>query len=209
MMERSEIGQYHAKLRSPKPGFEVISMTYLNHYLTSTEYEVFAMRALMRDVDTARSSHDIFNRVYAFSPESVEMIFPHILKTKIFVIRLQMKFCISFSHESALVSLSRTDVIIKIRNSKLMSRILSTKDFILTMKIKQSQETNAIALNDQSGYFVFGNPNPAFVAVRQAIRGIRCYPRLYCTFGKGRSVCNRSTSPNAACLEVSSIGLAS
>lgn len=38
--------------------------------------------------------------------------------------------------------------------------------------MKRSKRTDVIVFNDQSGYFIFGNSNPAFVVVRQAIRGV-------------------------------------
>ena len=44
-----ELFQYHRRLKNSN--FEIVPMIYLNRYLTSIEYEVFAIKSLFRDVE--------------------------------------------------------------------------------------------------------------------------------------------------------------
>lgn len=65
-----------------------------------------------------------------------------------------------------------TDVAIRTRHAEFVGRVVSTEDHSPIMDVKRCKGTDAIALNDQFRHFTFGNPNPAFVAVRQAIREV-------------------------------------
>lgn len=65
-----------------------------------------------------------------------------------------------------------TDVTIRIQDWDFSGRILSVERYDLVMEVRQTVGTGGFILKEQRGYFCFGNPDPPFIAVRQAISGV-------------------------------------
>lgn len=52
-------------------------MMHLDRYLTSIEYEVFAIESLLKSVQSAEDAYnDAFNRFYQFILDSIDIVSP-------------------------------------------------------------------------------------------------------------------------------------
>lgn len=139
MVERSEIAQYHRRIKQ-KLGFEISSMTHLDRYLTSMEYEVFAIGALMRGAKFARASYeDAFNGFYEFFLQSVDVVLSGLRGLETFIIQLNVESYTFDVQDSTFASLPRIDVVTKSRSAEFVERVLIMKDYQLIYRGKAIQ----------------------------------------------------------------------
>jgi hypothetical protein len=171
MIEGSELAQYHRKLR--KTEFEVVPMTRLDHYQSPIEYEVFAMGSLMREAEFARETYEsAFNRTYQYTLDPAHEVFPQKKGSNTYFIRIRAEPLVASTDNLPFAPGIGTDVTIVTPENEFLGNVISTDQYLLIMEVKCLKGRESLVLNDQQGHFTFGNPQPAFRAARQAIRGL-------------------------------------
>lgn len=171
LSDGSELLQYHQRTKQERP--EVVPMTYLDTYKAPIEYEVFAVGSLMRSVEYARDTYEsAFNRIYDFSLDSVDVVYPEKRGCDTYFVQLEIDPWILKGHELAFGPSIGVDVRIRAEGCTFVGRILSSDNHTIIMEVRRTEGTGAMILNNQRGYFEFGNPYAAYRAIRQAIRGL-------------------------------------